>query len=201
MLNFEDETVLCLPRKVLPENWITKSTCKALSWDGFRNFLEDVPVVWMPRSAAECDASFKQLIPYVVVKRSGTGSVACYKRSGSENRLHGFWSVGIGGHINERDCRSTGCEAILNCLNREISEELGIGVGDVLCRFLGVINEEITEVGIVHLGLVFKVVVDEDQKMLPGDELVCLHWVEAEKVQSLELELWSRLAMQLVTGR
>jgi hypothetical protein len=120
----EDERVLCLPRHVLPVNWIVESVCEPLSWSGFRHGLEGAAGLWMPRSAAECDPSFKQLIPYVVVKRSDTGTIACYRRRGSEDRLHGLWSVGIGGHVDEGDRsgpRGDECEAILSCLNRLFS--------------------------------------------------------------------------------
>jgi predicted NUDIX family phosphoesterase len=158
----------------------------------------------MPRSVAEYDPSFKQLIPYVVVERSGTGTIACYRRRGSENRLHGFWSVGIGGHINEGDriplCEN-GWKVIQNCVNREIYEEMGIQTENLLCRLVGVINEEITEVGTVHLGLVFKIVVDENLIVLPGEELGCFQWVQTKKIEQLQLELWSRLAMRLVLER
>jgi predicted NUDIX family phosphoesterase len=195
----DGEQVLCLPRKALPDQWIVESAIEPLSWAGFRDFLDGVACVWMPRSAAEHDPSFKQLIPYVVVKRSD-GGTGCYRRHGNEGRLHGLWSVGIGGHINEGDRggpNGTASEAIQNCLNREISEELGFGTKDVPYRFLGVINEELTDVGTVHLGLVFKVAVDDGSQVSPGDELGCFHWAEAEKIDRMELELWSRLAMQL----
>jgi predicted NUDIX family phosphoesterase len=199
--NHEDEKVLCLPREVIPKNWLTESTCEPLSWSGFSHCLESAAGVWIPRSIAEYDASLKQLIPYVVVKKSGTGTIACYRRHGSEDRLHGLWSVGIGGHINEADTVGPGgnrWEAVQNCVNREIYEELGIQFDNILCRFLGIINEEITEVGTVHLGLVFKILIDGSLKVLPGDELGCFQWVKIEKIRRLDLELWSRLAMHLM---
>ncbi len=195
------EEVLCLAREVIPKNWLAQSVCEPLSWSGFRHCVEDAEGLWISRCDAEYDVSLKQLIPYVVVKKSGTGAIACYRRRGSEERLHGLWSVGIGGHINEGDRGSSGgngWEAVQNCVNRELFEELGITSAGFVCRFLGVINEEITEVGNVHLGLVFKIVLDEHQHILPGDELGCFQWVQAEKIDRLELELWSRLAMQLV---
>ncbi len=201
MGDHEDEKVLCLAREAVPKNWLAESACEPLSWSGFTHCLENGVGRWMPRSVAEYDSSFKQLIPYVVVEKSGTGTIACYRRHGSEDRLHGLWSLGIGGHINEADRVAPGgnCwEAVQNCVNREVYEEIGIESKNLLCRFLGVINEEITEVGTVHLGLVFKIVVDEDLIVLPGEELSCFQWMQTEKIEQLHLELWSRLAMRLI---
>lgn len=121
----DEERVPCLPRKELPESWIGETSAEPLSWSGFRFCLDGVGGVWIHRAAAECTPALKQLIPYVVVKRSG-GGIACYRRHCSEDRLHGFYSVGIGGHINEEDRggpNGTVCEAVKTCLNREISEE------------------------------------------------------------------------------
>ena len=202
MPEHDGEQVLCLPRGKLPGDWILETSIQPLSWAGFRDFLDGVAGVWLPRSKAEYDPSFKQLIPYAVVERP-SGGIACYRRHGTEDRLHGLWSVGIGGHVNEGDRggpNGTASEAIQNCLNREISEEMGFETKDVPYRFLGVINEELTDVGTVHLGLVFKVAVDDGSQVAPGDELGCFHWAETKKIDSLDLELWSRLAMQLILG-
>jgi len=67
--------------------------------------------------------------------------------------------------------------------------------------FQGVINEEETEVGTVHLGLVHVLTIQEVHSLQPGDELVDFQWVERKRAGELNLELWSRLALELVDAR
>lgn len=64
------------------------------------------------------------------------------------------WSVGIGGHNDAVD--ESGQRVTLSLLHsgirREIQEELGCALENP--RLLGIINEEITTVGTVHVGIV-----------------------------------------------
>lgn len=55
---------------------------------------------FVPRAEAEQQPAWKQLIPYCVLRRGD--SVLCVQRktAQTENRLHGMWSIGLGGHVN-----------------------------------------------------------------------------------------------------
>ena len=67
--------------------------------------------------------NYKQLIPYVLLQKAD-GKFACYQRHGTEIRLHGKWSAGIGGHIDEPD-QQTSLKATLETgMLRELKEEL-----------------------------------------------------------------------------
>ena len=68
--------------------------------------LEGIPFYWLPRSSAEMDPIYKQLIPYALLQTADGLHTGCYRRKGSEKRLHDFWSVGIGGHVNQNDRRN-----------------------------------------------------------------------------------------------
>lgn len=107
-----------------------------------------------PRSEVEEDPGFKQLIPYVVF-RSGD-SVFCYTRGSSqgEARLHSKRSLGVGGHVDEADAdgRATR-DAYEMALRREIDEEVAVGSPGTI-RLVGLINDDDTPVGQVHLGVV-----------------------------------------------
>jgi predicted NUDIX family phosphoesterase len=107
-----------------------------------------------PRAEVEDDPSYKQLIPYVVF-RCGE-SVFCYTRGTSqgEARLHRLRSLGVGGHVDEPDAdgRATR-DAYDVALRREIDEEVELGSPGVL-RQVGLINDDSTPVGSVHLGVV-----------------------------------------------
>ena len=75
------------------------------------------------RSEAETDPSFKQLIPYVVLK---CGDLLFHYRRGSagtEKRLETLRSVGIGGHISAEDAEVSR-DAYREGMLREIAEEV-----------------------------------------------------------------------------
>lgn len=109
---------------------------------------------FQPRSQVEDDPSFKQIIPYVVFR---TGEqVFCYTRGASqgETRLHRLRSLGVGGHVDEADAdgRPT-LEAYEMALRRELEEEVDVQSPGTLRR-VGLINDDSTPVGQVHLGVV-----------------------------------------------
>lgn len=106
------------------------------------------------RSEVEDDPSLKQIIPYVVF-RAGD-AVFCYTRGKSqgEARLHRLRSLGVGGHVAEEDAdgRAT-LDAYEIALRRELDEEVDIA-SDGTIRRVGLINDDSTPVGQVHLGVV-----------------------------------------------
>jgi predicted NUDIX family phosphoesterase len=107
-----------------------------------------------PRSEVEDDPSLKQIIPYVVF-RSG-GLVFCYTRGGggAEARLRRRRSLGVGGHVAEADAEGRGTlDAYELALRRELDEEVEIASPGTLRR-VGLINDDATPVGRVHLGVV-----------------------------------------------
>jgi predicted NUDIX family phosphoesterase len=105
---------------------------------------------FVERRKAEQDSSWKQVIPYVVVAKGD--SILLLERTGrqGEKRLHGKLSSGIGGHVNPVD---TGGDVLLEGLRRELSEELTID-GALDLRAAGFLNDDATDVGAVHFGLV-----------------------------------------------
>ena len=196
-----EERVLCVKRAHLPPRWVEDAAVVKMTWDVFFAALEDMPFYWLPRGKAETDFAHKQLIPYVLLQTADGLYTGCYRRNGSEERLHDFWSLGIGGHINSNDCRSgdDSLSAIIkNGLERETSEEFRSLPKDTDTVFHGVINEERTAVGHVHLGLVYRMHVWKREEIEPGDELDFFRWFPTEKIFQRPLELWSRLAMNLV---
>ncbi len=111
---------------------------------------------YRPRDKMEQDPSFKQLIPYVIFRHrdpAGQVSVFRYTRGTGqgEQRLHSKQSVGIGGHISSDD-------AVNNApypegMRRELEEEVIIDT-PYTDQCVGLINDDETEVGKVHLGVV-----------------------------------------------
>ena len=109
---------------------------------------------YRPRSEVEDDPSLKQLIPYVVLK-SGD-SVFCYTRGKSqgEARLHRRRSLGVGGHVAEEDADGRrSFEAYEMAMKRELDEEVEVNSPGRM-QLVGLINDDSTPVGSVHLGVV-----------------------------------------------
>jgi predicted NUDIX family phosphoesterase len=105
-----------------------------------------------PRHDVEEDPSFKQLIPYCIF-RCGD-EVFHYKRGKlqEEGRLHSKRSIGIGGHISSTD-QDHGDSLYEEAMRREIAEEVFLDTG-YRQQCVGLINDDATEVGMVHLGIV-----------------------------------------------
>jgi len=110
----------------------------------------------LPRDRAEADPEWKQPIPYCLVT-SGDERVLCTRRkaAGSEARLHGLLSVGLGGHAHAVD-RASDHRFFASALQRELREELHVPE-PVLARaqLLGLINDDSTPVGRVHVGIAY----------------------------------------------
>ena len=110
------------------------------------------------RPEAEETPAWKQLIPYCLVFRPN--ELFCVQRlkKGGEGRLHGKWSVGFGGHINPVDREPVAARGglVRDALQRELSEELQLPPLETnKPQFLGLLNDDQTEVGRVHVGVVF----------------------------------------------
>ncbi len=113
-----------------------------------------------PREQAEREPAWKQLIPYCVLRRPGMVFCVQRKQAQSEARLHNSLSIGIGGHINPEDGeRPSPAEDFFDrSLLRELTEELDWGGAAVPGRaFQGMLNDDSTEVGSVHCGLVYAI--------------------------------------------
>jgi len=114
---------------------------------------------YRPRHQVEEDPGYKQLIPYVVFRHQngeGRPTVFQYTRGTGqgEGRLHRKRSVGIGGHISAIDADAgQGNDPYKEGMQRELDEEVAIET-PYTAQCVGLINDDETEVGRVHLGVV-----------------------------------------------
>ena len=122
--------------------------------------LEGDDLAYRPRGKMEQDPSFKQLIPYVLFRfKDPHGAVQLfqYTRGGGqgEKRLHAKRSVGIGGHISSDDAakKTTNHDVYREGMLRELTEEVIIET-QYRETCVGLINDDETPVGQVHLGVV-----------------------------------------------
>ncbi len=107
---------------------------------------------YRPRDEMEEDPSYKQLIPYCIFRCEG--KIFHYKRGKlqGEGRLHSKRSIGIGGHISSDD-ENGASSPYQEAMWREIQEEIYLE-SPYTQTCVGLINDDETEVGRVHLGVV-----------------------------------------------
>ncbi len=195
------ERILCVSRADLPTEWLAAETSLPISLETFFSRMARIPFSFMTRPEVEHNPAFKQLIPYLLVQTPDRQLTACYRRNGSEQRLHALWSTGIGGHVSETDKaapHATLRQIVASGLRREMIEEFHTLPGGPAPVFQGIINEEQTEVGTVHLGLVYRLAIADPAAVIAGEELCDFRWLEASTLRALPLERWSRLALALI---
>jgi predicted NUDIX family phosphoesterase len=140
---------------------------------------------FVDRATAEEQPAWKQWIPYCVLRcqppdgAAAAGDAAAgdpaqrgvfvvqRTRGQSEARLHGSWSIGLGGHIEPEDLLGGPAESgsapqgaafFRRALRRELTEELAVDPADLPePKLLGIVNDDSTPVGSVHAGLVYAV--------------------------------------------
>lgn len=125
----------------------------------FDELLRPEHTSYRPRGEVEKDPSFKQLIPYMIFRHTdGDGRVTVFQytrgKGMGEGRLHLKHSVGIGGHISVIDAGADGSgNPYEEGMRRELAEEVDVDTPyTVGC--VGLINDDETDVGRVHLGVV-----------------------------------------------
>jgi len=153
-------------------------------------------LTYMPRSAAETDLGFKQLIPYVVLRHGGQVYHYLRGQGAGEKRLRASRSIGVGGHINPVDSE-TGGNPYRQAMLREVAEEIYLETTyNESC--LGLINDDSTPVGQVHLGIVH--IFDLAEPRARRREADLLHdgfAPVAELMEKLdEFETWSRFVLE-----
>jgi len=175
-----------------------------IEFRGFQLLGETNPETWIsqcqfkPRSEMETDPSFKQLIPYILVRREDR--IFRYRRTkrAGESRLHHLYSIGIGGHINLRDENlfSASGEILLEAALRELREEVDVE-SPVELRPIGFINDDETDVGQVHLGLVYEAWVESERIEIRESALSRGEWIRIDELDDgVEYEGWSQFVIE-----
>ncbi|MEO1496258.1 MAG: phosphoesterase [Planctomycetota bacterium] len=165
---------------------------------------------YRPRGAMEDDPSFKQLIPYVLMRHTdaaGGVRVFSYQRGGGggEARLRAKRSVGVGGHISTLDATHEVAAADAGLyrrgLERELAEEVSIETA-FRESMVGLINDDETAVGRVHLGVVHVFDVDEPRVTPREDDLADARFLPVQAVLGDidGYESWSQIAVRALFG-
>lgn len=159
---------------------------------------------YQPRPEMEEDPSFKQLIPYVIFQHQDEqGQIHLFQytrgKGQGEKRLHQKRSVGIGGHISSEDAAEV--NAYDEGMRRELAEEVHIQT-EYSQRCVGLINDDETAVGTVHLGVVHVFDVEEPA-VAPREEEIADAGFRPLRELMAELdqfETWSQICLQALFG-
>jgi predicted NUDIX family phosphoesterase len=191
-----EEKVLCFRRQLLEE----LSVFQGLSIE-VEKYLPAVTspsqILYLNRSEAEHDKRYKQLIPYVLILCHDR--ILRYRRGkgGQETRLHGLFSVGIGGHIADEDDNLFSTQrGYHDGMRRELREEVNIEAANEAA--VAVINDDSTEVGFVHFGVVHVMHVPMEEIIGGRSGIVAPEFVSiADAAKDLSAyETWSRFCLE-----
>ena len=188
-----DEKVLCLKRKVLEDAEIFQGLSRKVN--RFLKLLDDEKnIFFLPKPKAEQNFEFKQWIPYVFIQKGK--EILRYQRSqkGGETRLRGMYSIGIGGHVTDEDWAQG--KGYLTGLMREVVEETGLQSKPGPA--VGAINDDSTEVGRVHFGIVHIIKLPENAKINRGEEISSPEFISISKAYKNRncYETWSRICLE-----
>lgn len=187
--------IMCIETTKLPSEITDVTIAKK---EEIFSLINNSDICWIERTEAEKNPTYKQFIPYILLKRED-GLFACYQRHGTETRLHNKYSAGVGGHIDEPDNQNDARKTMETGMLRELSEELANFQKDkISLKYLGIINEVESEVGLMHIGVVY--IAECKGKYIPeaASELKNMEWKTVAEISGLDKELWTELAFRLV---
>lgn len=158
---------------------------------------------FVERRWAESHPECKQPIPYVAVLRGEQALCLTRLSTQGERRLHGKRSIGVGGHVNPCDAEGGTAALFARACERELREELALPADAALrLRPIGLLNDDTTAVGAVHVGLVYaldaaelSVAIRETSAMTGGFEPLAALRRLAEDPAS-PFESWSALLLR-----
>ena len=153
---------------------------------------------FLPRPKAETDPTYKQIVPYALIAFEDKVLHYVRGKKAGEQRLVAKGSIGIGGHMNDNDESLFALDeaAYRAGVEREVNEEITIDT-KFEDRIVALLNDDTTEVGRVHLGVVhvFKLQepkVEKREAMITG-----LTFLSKEELlgRRESMETWSQICL------
>ena len=196
-MNVPDENILVIKRRLFDE----LGAFQGLNFEP-RNYLDSILSrgnnFFLPRAQAEKDPNHKQIIPYALLTHGD--KVLHYvrgKRAG-EQRLVAKGSIGIGGHMNESDESLFALDeaAYRAGVEREVAEEIAIKT-NFEDRIVALLNDDSTEVGQVHLGVVHVFKLPEPNVEKREAMITSLAFLDKNELRARRdsLETWSQICL------
>lgn len=199
--------VLCISRTALDAQGISYPTSGIFDFNVDKVDIQDFHFINRKVVDSHDDSQYKriglhlpQILPYIVIT-DGKGKYLSYNRNGTETRLYGNRSIGVGGHVDIDDIVFKHDGVIptstieLACM-RELSEEiLWQDDGSSSLEFTKLIVDTSNPVGKVHVGLFATLVYPNAQ---PQEELYDAKWLTADDLRSniKAYENWSQLIIK-----
>lgn len=201
MLQVQEEHVLVAPTARFHELGHFQGFCSRVD-RYLPQLLDPGQVSYRPRAEMERDPSFKQLIPYCIFRHvDAAGNVMLFQytrgKGQGEQRLHSKRSIGVGGHISLDDAgEGAASDPYAEGLRRELDEEVFIE-STFRSQCVGLINDDETEVGRVHLGVVHLIDVDRPAVRSRESELVESGFRSVAEIQAdvERFETWSKICL------
>lgn len=172
------------------------------TFDLIRDHLDDILDIisdkhfFIDRPTAEQSPQYKQIIPYVVIRHGESYFLLTRTSKQTEARLHHKLSLGIGGHINPDS------PTVLGGLQKELEEEVGVD-GDYEVSFVGILNDDTTDVGRVHLGAVYVLDAATPSVTIRETDKMSGSWIARGELASMRerMETWSQIVYDgLIAG-
>jgi len=196
-MNPPNENVLVVKRELFDElgsfqglNFEAEKYLKAILSRGSNFFV--------PRPEAENDPAYKQIIPYALIAFEETVLHYVRGKKAGEQRLVAKGSIGIGGHMNETDesLFAMDEQAYRAGVEREVNEEIKIDT-PFEDRIVGLLNDDSTEVGRVHLGIVHIFKLKEPNVQKREAMITGLTFLTKEELMARResLETWSQICI------
>lgn len=195
------EQILAIPTENVWNilNYQEKGVIKALDVDIMDKLL--LHGVFRPRNILEEDPSYKQIIPYAVICYGNEVYMFRRLNKQTEARLHNKCSLGVGGHMNPY-----GDKIDINYLHHELEREmheevkLGESCEIVDMKPVGFINDDLSEVGKVHLGVLYHITVSNNHIEINETEKMTGEWVAISDLAKYysNMETWSQLYCKLI---
>ena len=153
---------------------------------------------FLPRAQAENDPTHKQIIPYALVVHGDRVLHYVRGKKAGEQRLVAKGSIGIGGHMNDTDESLFAFDenAYRAGVEREVNEEI-----DIQTTFedevVALLNDDTTEVGRVHLGIVHVFRLAEPKVQKREAMITNLSFLTRDELleRRENLETWSQLCV------
>lgn len=145
-----DEMILVVKRSDFFKQEPPWAGLKHVNFDSYLSMIQSKKE-FLPRAAMELDTSYKQIIPYLVFSHEDRYFLMQRSSNQTESRLRNKFSLGIGGHIQQEDLKDN---SIFSWAEREFHEEVDYK-DTFTIEPLGILNDDATPVGQVHIGFVF----------------------------------------------
>src|ERR1700720_2735278 len=196
-MNAPDENILVVKRSLFDElgsfqglNFEPQKYLAAILSRGSNFFL--------PRSQAENDPAHKQIIPYALLAWEDRVLYYVRGKKAGEQRLVAKGSIGIGGHMNESDESLFAIDeaAYRAGVEREVNEEVKIDT-KFEDRIVALLNDDTTEVGQVHLGIVHVFKLAEPKVEKREAMITNLAFLDKNELMARRdsLETWSQICL------